>query len=144
MPKIGQRPNMYFGAQGWLPCNIPKWRRETLTLSESMNWISHVKGALQASGGRRTPLLPETGNSGLQAYTVICKHMNLQVVNFPRCECVFTRPVTCSFMYLVYIVTCMHLYKWLCFCVLYCKIKKVFFIFCFLYIICMKSIINLL
>ena len=67
-----------------------------------------MKGALQASGGRKIPLLPETGNSGLQAYTVIPKHTNLQVVNFQRCECALTHPITCSFMCLVYVVTRMH------------------------------------
>ena len=59
-------------------------------------------------------------------------HTNLQVANFQRCE---HAPV-CHLSYCTTVL----------FKVLYCKIKNVFFIFCvcFLFIICVKSIINLL
>ena len=40
-----------------------------LCLSESRKEISTVKCALLASGGKRTPLSPETGNWGQEAYT---------------------------------------------------------------------------
>ena len=39
-----------------------------LCLSESRKEISTVKCALLASGGKRTPLSPETGNCGQEAY----------------------------------------------------------------------------
>lgn len=72
----------YDGTQGRLPQNMLIWHIDYfklkllekppvqghsdpfLRLPESRKQISHVKGALSASGGRKTSLPSETGNSG--------------------------------------------------------------------------------
>ena len=75
------------GALGRPPQNVPQWHidyfelkllkkqpmqggcsHSPFCLPESRKYISHVKSAPPASGSRRTPLSPETGNSGQESY----------------------------------------------------------------------------
>ena len=57
------------------------------------------------------------------AHTISPLHTNLQVANFQRCECVFTCPImeVRSRVWCPLSCVCI-LYKWLCFCVLYCTV----------------------
>jgi len=74
------------GAQVRLPQNVPQWhfayfklkllklptqegqRDSPFCLPEGRKSISHVQDACPASGGKRTPLWPQTGNSGQEMF----------------------------------------------------------------------------